>query len=58
MTRLPVWAFLLFGGVAIVLGVMGIPNADHSVAKVVWAIVGIVGVASLVIGFRRRAAAV
>ena len=57
MDRLPLWAFFVFGVVAILLGLSGIINASHAIAKVMWVVITILGVASIVVGFRKRAAA-
>lgn len=54
LSRLPNWSLVLFGVVAIVLGVIGVTHAPPAVAKVFWTATTIVGLASLALAHRRR----
>ncbi len=52
LSRLPTWSLVLFGLVAIVLGVLGVTYAPPAVAKVFWTAVTVLGLASLALAHR------
>ncbi len=54
LSRLPTWSLVLFGVVAIVLGVIGVTYAPPAVAKIFWTAITVVGLASLAVAHRRR----
>jgi uncharacterized membrane protein YtjA (UPF0391 family) len=54
ISRAPVWAYFTFALVAVVFGVMGAIGSAHVIAHVVWVVVTILGLASLVLGIRKR----
>ncbi len=60
MFRIPAWLYVLFGVIATVAGVLGIGHAPSGVPKVFWAVVTVVGIASLglawTVGRSRRGA--
>lgn len=47
MSRVPAWLYMLFGVMAIVAGVLGVGHAPSGVPKVFWAVVTVLGAASL-----------
>lgn len=47
MARIPPWLYILFGVLAIAAGVLGVGHAPAGLPKVFWAVVTVVGVASL-----------
>ena len=47
MSRIPVWLYLLFGPLAVAAGILGVIHAPAGVPKTSWAIITILGVASL-----------
>lgn len=57
MRRVPSWAYLIFGVVAVAGGVLGVTHAPPAIAKVVWSLVIVVGVVSLGYGIRTRRSA-
>lgn len=54
LSRLPTWSLVLFGLVAIVLGVLGVTYAPPAVAKVFWTAITVLGLASLALAHRTR----
>lgn len=54
LSRLPTWALVLFGLVAIVLGVLGVTYAPPAVARVFWTAITVLGLASLALAHRSR----
>jgi hypothetical protein len=47
MFRIPAWLYILFGAIAIISGVLGVTNAPSGVPQIFWAVVTVVGLASL-----------
>jgi hypothetical protein len=58
MSRIPRWIYVLFGGLAIVAGILGVLHAPSGLPKTVWGVICVLGAASLInagLGSRRRA---
>ncbi len=51
-TRIPIWALLAFAVLAIAAGVLGVTHAPSTIAKVVWTVLTIIGLASLGLAHR------
>jgi hypothetical protein len=56
MTRIPIWPYVLFGLLALVAGILGVRHAPSGLPTAFWAVVTVLGAASLTnAGFRMRA---
>ncbi len=47
MSRIPTWLYILFGLLALVAGVLGVTHAPSGPPKTFWALVTVLGAASL-----------
>lgn len=54
LSRLPTWSLVVFGLLAIVLGVLGVTYAPPAMAKVFWTAVTVLGLACLALAHRNR----
>lgn len=52
--RWPAWAQLAVAVVAVVLGFMGLFNSVHVLAKIIWAVLVVLGVLIAAAAWRRR----
>ncbi len=55
MTRIPVWLYILFGLLAVTAGIVGVVHAAAGLPTAFWAVVTVLGAASLAnAAFRMR----
>lgn len=54
VSRIPAWLAILVGLLAIVAGVLGVTHAPNGVPKVFWAVITVLGAASLLYAWTSR----
>ncbi len=54
MSRIPSWLYVLFGAVATILGALGVTHAPTGAPKIFWAVITVIGIASLVVAWTTR----
>ena len=54
MARIPRWIYIMFGLLALLSGILGVIHAPSGVPKTFWAVICVLGAASLFAAFRVR----
>jgi hypothetical protein len=52
MARIPRWMYVMFGLLALLTGILGVIHAPSGVPKTFWAVICVLGAASLVAAWR------